>query len=76
MVPKFHQFQHLILDCCEDHINPFYFHCFSGEDMVGKSIQIAASSHALTVGPTVMSKYVLLLAGLWRDLVADLEGLE
>ena len=67
IVPKFHQYHHLVLDCFEDGYNPRFFHCFGDEDTVGKMITLAKASHASTV---VFNTLTLYWIGLVRRLVS------
>jgi hypothetical protein len=66
ITPKFHMFQHIVLDCMFDKVNPGRFQCFVNEDMVGKGLAMAMACHAQTVGVTAAERYRLLLIGLWK----------
>ena len=70
ITPKFHMFQHILIDVCENAIgeNPTWYHCFSGEDMVGKAIRWAVRAHAASVASTVLQKYIIYLLSLWSDM--------
>lgn len=59
LVPKFHQYHHLILDAWEDGYNPRYFHCFGDEDQVGKLLNVAAASHCNTVVSNSVDLYLI-----------------
>lgn len=67
-VPKFHQYDHLVLDAIEERVNPRTFHCFGGEDQVGKLIKMAGTAHPFTVATTTVKRYLLLLAESWTDM--------
>ena len=69
LVPKFHQFQHIILDSAADLNNPRFFHCFSDEDMVGKMLIVARAAHASCVADSALDNYAM-------GLVTRLEQLE
>ena len=62
IVPKFHQFHHIVLDACEDSYNPRFFHCFSDEDQVGRLITLAAAAHPTTVVATSIGLYIVAMA--------------
>lgn len=68
IVPKFHQFHHLILDSMEDRNNPRFFHCFGDEDMVGQMLTLARAGHATTVVDNALDNYT---AGL-KQRLADM----
>ena len=72
ITPKFHVFQHIVLDAMASTENPANFHCFSAEDMVGKCMRWAIRAHPKTCAATVLGKYVLYLAILWRDAIDNL----
>jgi hypothetical protein len=59
IVPKFHAFVHLIEDARCDLGNPRFFHCFSGEDLIGKLLRLARKGHASTVIDHAMSCYIV-----------------
>ena len=61
LTPKFHQFQHIVMDCVEDRENPCFFHCFGDEDMVGRMLRVARKQHANTLPESAAGTY---LAGL------------
>lgn len=62
IVPKFHQFQHIVLDACLDSYNPRFFHCFGDEDQVGRLIILASASHPTTVVATSIGLYLVGMA--------------
>jgi hypothetical protein len=59
IVPKFHQFHHLVLDAVEDKCNPHFFTCFGDEDMVGQMLKVARAGHASTVVDCALSNYTM-----------------
>ena len=57
--PKFHLLEHL----CSDQIcfgNPRYHSCYSDEDLVGLSIEVAESCHIKTMPITALCKWLIL----------------
>jgi hypothetical protein len=69
ITPKFHMFQHIVLDAMNDKVNPGRFQCFVNEDMVGKGLSMAMACHSQTVGTTAAERYRLLLIGLWKRMI-------
>jgi len=65
VVPKFHQFQHIVLDAVADRSNPRFFTCFGDEDQVGKMLRTAAASHSQTVVPSTIGNYLMGLRIRW-----------
>ena len=59
IVPKFHQFQHILLDALTDLQNPRFSHCFSDEDFVGQMITAMEAVHHLTAVDSALSKYLM-----------------
>ncbi len=57
LIPKHHQFQHLLLDCQLDRVNPRWFHCFGDEDQIGRVLRVSRAAHAGTVVTSTMSLY-------------------
>ena len=59
ITPKFHQFQHLVLDALEDKCNPRFFTCFGDEDMVGKMLTLSRTGHAHVPQDHVVTMYAI-----------------
>ena len=67
IVPKFHQFQHIILDIVADKSNPRCFHCFRDKDMVGKMFILARSGHPSVAVESAMDVYLInLVRRVWQ----------
>lgn len=67
LLPKHHQFDHIIRDCLVDGVNPARFTCFVSEDMVGRALELTSSCHPLTSNMHAMQRYKLLLFESWQD---------
>ena len=65
VVPKFHQFQHIVLDAVADRSNPRFFTCFGDEDQVCRMLCTAAASHSQTVVPSTVGNYLMGLQIRW-----------
>ena len=57
IIPKFHQFYHLLLDAIDDLANPAYFQCFGDEDFVGQSMILAGAQHPSTLISTAVDNF-------------------
>ena len=62
--PKLHLFAHLCeLQVMTLKLNPRSFWCYADEDLVGQLIEIASSSHPMTLAEVGMLKWLLLTLG-------------
>ena len=71
IVPKFHQFHHIILDAAQDGYNPRYFHCFGDEDQIGKMLLLAHACHPVTVVTNTIALYWIGLVRRISNFVRD-----
>ena len=60
MTPKVHLVQELLLFECALWGNPTYYWCYADEDLVGLMIEIGTSCHALTVGISSLTTWLVL----------------
>ena len=65
ITPKFHAMQHIAYDQARMH-NPRRVHCYSDEDMVGKSKRIYIRCHGTTAPQRGLQRYALLQNMRWR----------
>ena len=64
--PKMHLVSHLCEQIQVDRRNPRLFHCFKDEDMIGKTVRVAAKCHRVTITARMMQRYMLRLALRWK----------
>jgi hypothetical protein len=64
--PKMHMLSHLIAQVETDKVNPRFFHCFKDEDMIGRTVKVAAKCHRTTISLRMMERYMLRLCLRWR----------
>jgi len=67
--PKMHMVSHLCMQVLQDKRNPRFFHCFKDEDMIGKTVKVAAKCHRVTISFRMMQRYMLRLSLRWQGKV-------
>ena len=64
--PKFHQLDHLVLDCAPQS-NPLRVANYQEEDMVGRMKRLALASHPANLGLSVLERWSWHVALRWRN---------
>ena len=72
IVPKMHAMHHILIEIEATSNNPYFWHCFADEDMVGTLIKISSKVHPATATERTLERYRILLSIQWRKAKAKL----